>query len=677
MEKELRMNIINTDGSIGMDISAQKVYPSLEDLEVTPSSVEQEFTHPDSYGYDHVVVKAVASDDLDITPTTESQQYVGLYGKVDVGAVTSSIDENIVSGNIKNGVSILGVNGSVNELIPEEINVTPTTSSQTITPSANKTGITQVNVSAVDNTIDSDITSNNIRQGVDILGVTGNVVELQGETRETTPTEQTQVITPNENKNGITQMTVNPIPSQYIVPTGTKTITENGITDVKNYANANVAVPMQSIPEKDVNFYDYDGTLLASYTTQEALAFTEMPSLPSHSGLTCQGWNFTLQQMKDYLNDCPWVDIGAMYITNNGHTRLYMTLTDSNILTMPFELSYLQNGYLTVNWGDGTSDTITTTGITNHTWQINNFPANVVIDIEYTGTGTFSYGANNMFNGNQYFSSCLTKAELGNGNTFNLGNNYGKFMYCCAMETITIPYGVEGFKGNSFFRECNSLKCIVIPNSFTGTGQYSFDGCVSARNIILPNTINTSSTQCFNNVASAKRINLPRLLNTSVDTGFFGSCRSLEKIKLPNGVTTIGGQSFASCYSLKELNIPSSVTSIGVASFVDCRNLKEINIPSGLTSLGGQQAFNGCWSITKLKIPSAITSFGQFTFQNCKSLMELDLSEYTSVPTLSNVNAFTGTPENQIIWVKDQSMLTAFSTASNWTNFASRFQIKP
>ena len=39
------------------------------------------------------------------------------------------------------------------------------------------------------------------------------------------------------------------------------------------------------VAEKDVNFYDYDGTLLHSYTVAEAQELTELPELPEREGL--------------------------------------------------------------------------------------------------------------------------------------------------------------------------------------------------------------------------------------------------------------------------------------------------------------------------------------------------------------------------------------------------------
>ena len=57
-----------------------------------------------------------------------------------------------------------------------------------------------------------------------------------------TPSEDTQVL-PTQNTSLLGDVTVNQIPSQYVVPAGTLEITENGTKDVKAYANVDVDVP--------------------------------------------------------------------------------------------------------------------------------------------------------------------------------------------------------------------------------------------------------------------------------------------------------------------------------------------------------------------------------------------------------------------------------------------------
>lgn len=116
---------------------------------------------------------------LNVTPTTSVQTIsapsgVNGYNPVNVSAVTSSIDSNISANNIVSGVSILGVSGSATVLNATTESITPTTSSQTITPNSPYNGFSSVTVNAVTSSIDSNITAANIKKNVVILGVTGS-----------------------------------------------------------------------------------------------------------------------------------------------------------------------------------------------------------------------------------------------------------------------------------------------------------------------------------------------------------------------------------------------------------------------------------------------------------------------------------------------------------------------
>lgn len=97
----------------------------------------------------------------------------------------------------------------------DTLNVTPTTSAQQITAPQGMDGYSPVNVSAVTSSIDANIIAGNIKDGVTILGVTGDYT-------------------------GTT-------------PTGTKNITANGIHDVSGYASADVQVPTTA-PDYYVEF---------------------------------------------------------------------------------------------------------------------------------------------------------------------------------------------------------------------------------------------------------------------------------------------------------------------------------------------------------------------------------------------------------------------------------------
>lgn len=149
----------------------------------------------------------------------------GKYCDKDI-KVTPANPENIVAGNIRSGVQILGVTGNYagEGVTLQEKTVNPTTSVQNVTPDANYDGLSKVIVSAI-----------------------------QTQTKSATPTKGAQNITPDSGK-FLSSVSVAPIPEEYIIPAGEISITQNGSVSVKNYetANVNVAAPEPALQEKTV-----------------------------------------------------------------------------------------------------------------------------------------------------------------------------------------------------------------------------------------------------------------------------------------------------------------------------------------------------------------------------------------------------------------------------------------
>ena len=514
----------------------------------------------------------------------------------------------------------------------------------------------------------------------------------------------------------------------YIRPQGTKSISANGTgIDVTAYASVDVNVSGGGgTSTKQVNFIDYDGTILHSYSKAEINAMTQesdLPANPSHTGLTAQGWNWTLAQIKAQLTAIPdgpvWV--GQMYVTTSGDTEIDCVFSDAARLS-PI-LTIAVNGTVSVDWGDNTTpDTVTGDSLTNrqgpqHTYAS---PGSYTIKISVV-SGSFSfYGSSNYSllrkstsaNQNRVYSNCVQAIRIGTGitsfgNTYAFHNCYSltsitipntitsigtyAFNHCYSLTSITIPSGVTSINTSDFYY-CYSLNNISIPSTVTSTGDYVFYGCYSLTSITIPSNITSIGSYIFSNCCSLVSITIPSNVTsiaayafeycrsivsitipsgvTSIAEGAFHYCSSLNSIIIPNTITSIGAYAFEYCGSLASITIPSNVTSIGSTAFYNCYSLNKITIPNGVTSIG-TYLFYGCYSLASITIPNGVTSIENYAFSNCYGVAEYHVLP-TTPPTLGT-SIFTGIPSDCVIYVPSAS-LADYQSASGWSDYASYMQ---
>ena len=354
----------------------------------------------------------------------------------------------------------------------------------------------------------------------------------------------------------------------------------------------------------DITFYDYDGTIVTSWTLEELATKTALPDYPSHNGLTCQGWNWSLAGLKTTNRK---MNVGAMYITDDGKTRIYIRLEEGRTSPM---LGVCPNGTVTVDWGDGTTpDTLTGTDVTTVKWTPNHayaVPGEYVIKLTVDGTMGF-YGE---------FSLTSASAIL----RYSSSDDNRNYVYRSSVQKIEIGNGITSIDGSSFY-SCYSLASITMPNSIT-----------------------------------------------SIKESTFYSCYSLTSITIPDSVTNIGNSIFNSCYSLASITIHNGITSVGDSAFHNCRSLASITIPNGITSVG-YSIFNNCYSLASITIPNGITSVGDSAFKNCRGVVFYDFTACTTVPTLASTTAFTGIPADCKIRIP-AALVNAWKAATNWATYA-------
>ena len=79
-----------------------------------------------------------------------------------------------------------------------------------------------------------------------------SVVLANLQDKETTPTKETQVVVADKTYDGLSKVTVNPIPNEYIIPSGEIEFTQNGTYDVTDKASAKVNVPEKQLGTKTI-----------------------------------------------------------------------------------------------------------------------------------------------------------------------------------------------------------------------------------------------------------------------------------------------------------------------------------------------------------------------------------------------------------------------------------------
>lgn len=419
--------------------------------------------------------------------------------------------------------------------------------------------------------------------------------------------------------------------------------------------------------EKHLYFYDYDGTVVESFTVAEALALTSLPDNPTHAGLTAQGWNWSLADIKTYLTDYPDADVnvGQMYITDDGKTRIYITLDDPEALSPYLFLSL--HGTISVDWGDNTDpDVISGSNMIfqKHTYsQIGDY----VIAIDVT-SGNFGFSANNNVNnvscltvtngsGNnrrsQLYSNTITKINIGH----NVILNKYAFNLCGKLKVVTIPSDINEI-GDYAFYNCHSIESITIPNEVTTIYTYLFSNCYLLKSVCIPFGIITISHYPFQNCKSLKSITIPDSV-TSIGNSAFISCYSLESIVIPDNVTSIGNYVFQNCYALPSITIPNGLSAVSISAFQNCNSLLSIDLPNTVTNIQnfafqdcsilrsinipnvvtniGMYAFKNCYKIQSIEIPNNVTSIGNYAFDNCWALQVIAIPD--SVTSIGN-NAF-------------------------------------
>ena len=157
------------------------------------------------------------------------------------------------------------------------------------------------------------------------------------------------------------------------------------------------------------------------------------------------------------------------------------------------------------------------------------------------------------------------------------------FANCTDLQEISLPSNLISI-GDGAFENCSKLTSLTIPASVKEVGENAFSGCNNIANVYYQGTVDqwleiTFESALFQDKNSNWYVNGQLVeeltLDSDVQANAFYGVKSLKKVIIEEGVTSIENYAFRGCTNLESITIPKSVFFIGSAICGGC-NLTEV-----------------------------------------------------------------------------------------------------
>lgn len=246
----------------------------------------------------------------------------------------------------------------------------------------------------------------------------------------------------------------------------------------------------------------------------------------------------TMEDVTDYASVQINADVVGYKVYNDGATHLYISV---NEVTRKLALQMALYGSLAIDWGDGSTSTLTGT----------NSASTKRVSHEYAKGGFY------------HIRCVFTPGTTGASCNFAKGSNFGS----------------------------------VIFSDADGSANYAY------RSVLLAIENGSAKTGFENVFRYIYAVCYAHITDTSLGTSAFNGSYALSKIDMPN-IVTIGNSAFGNCTGLGSVVIPASCTSIGDSAFSGCASLREIHFKASTPpTLSGSNVFTSLNLSCKIYVP--------------------------------------------------------------------------
>lgn len=296
--------------------------------------------------------------------------------------------------------------------------------------------------------------------------------------KETIPTKETQEIVADKTYDGLSKVTVHPIPNEYIVPSGEVEFTQNGTYDVTDKASAKVNIKEKVLGTKTITS---NGTYKAIDDNLDGYSEVEVVT----SGV----------DINEYMSDT----------ITNGTSNAGGWVNTILKLRSPLTIEGSNASYMFYNY------------------QLNEIP---------------QLDTSNVTNMSYMFYNCVNLITIPSLKTNKVTKMEKMFLYCKSLVSIKPQFNTSNVTNMyQMFSNCQKLVTLDLSNfdfSSTTNLQEMFYLSTKIENLILPN-LHTNATErttrgMFSRLEKIKELDLTTLNATYSAMYMFDNCKALETL---------------------------------------------------------------------------------------------------------------------------------------------------